>query len=288
MVLGGTVSIAAALEGTSAVAQNISVSPSSTEVKVPPGGTVSNSFDAINEGGTPYTAAFSASPYHIEGTNYDPQFTPLPGMTDASKWVHLIGSTTQTLTAYKLVSIDYTVSVPQNTAPGGYYAVLFTETTPISASNGVVSHNRVGDILYITVEGAVKTGGSVQPISIPYVATTGSLGLGMLVSNTGGVHFLTTADTTVKSIFGQTVFHASLQRYVLPQTVRSISASWNNLPPIGLYSVERSATIAGAFQQLPVQWVLVVQPWVMILLIIAVLFTVAMLVSQQQARKRRQ
>lgn len=255
-----------------ATSQNITVTPSSAELSAAPGGSTANSFSVINGGDSAYDLAVSVMPYHVEGTGYDPQFTPLPGTTDASEWVHIAGPRTQTLAARKLVNVDYTLNVPAGTAPGGYYAVLFAGTTPtVASSTGVVSHSRVGEILYITVQGAVKTGGNLQATNIPHISTASSLPLGMLVSNTGGVHFLTKASVTIKSIFGSTVFDAGLQRYVLPQTVRNINVIWNNTPPIGLYQVERSATVAGADTRLPSEWLFVVHPWVIVAFVLVVL-----------------
>ena len=253
-----------AASGTSV--QTVTLTPPSTELSIVPGGNADNSFDVINSGDTTYNLSVSAAPYYVEGVNYDPQFTLLPGRTDASQWVHITSSLNQTLASHKLVTISYTLRVPASTAPGGYYAVLFAETNPATTDNGVVIHNRVGDILYITVQGPVRSGGSLQGDSLPRVTTAASLPLSLLVSNTGGAHFMTSADLTVKNIYGKSVFHANLQRYVLPQTIRKISAVWDSGSPIGLYRIERSATVASAVHSLPEQWILVIQPWVLVLL----------------------
>jgi len=265
------------------------MTPSSTELSIAPGHSTTNSFDVINEGDTNYTVLVSVAPYHVAGTDYDPEFTPLPGTIDASNWVRITDPTAKSLVAHKLINVNYTITVPEGTQPGGYYAVLFAETgaPATSASTGVVSHNRVGNILYISVQGPVKTGGTVQTVGVPHITTAASLPLAMLVSNTGGVHFLTSASVAVKNIFGKSVFHTSLQRYVLPQTVRKVSATWNNMPPIGLYRVERSATVAGAKRRLANQWVFIVRPWVLSLLGVIILIIIGETAFKRRRQKKR-
>src|SRR5258708_7151134 len=128
----GTAAIAAAATDNVST-QSITMSPSSTELSVVPGGTSTGSFSVVNEGNTSYRITIYAAPYHVEGIDYDPQFTPLPGTTDASQWVHFTAATSQDLAAHTSQSLSYTLSVPLKTAPGGYYATIFAETTPANA-----------------------------------------------------------------------------------------------------------------------------------------------------------
>lgn len=270
LVLGCAVLAGGAQAATSPTSQDITITPSSTQLTIEPGGTKSGSLSVINSGdNNSFDFILSTAPYYVKGVDYTPDFTLLPGKVDASKWIHISSPLRQTVAARKIANIDYTVTVPKNTEPGGYYAVVFAETQP-PANAGVVSHNRVGDILYITVSGPVKTSGSVAASPLPLVTLSGSVPVGLTVSNTGGVHFVSTADVSVVNIFGKTVFHAKLERFVLPQTVRKISATWEHTPPIGLYRIERSATAPGKSSQLPDRWMIVVQPWVLVVLVVLI------------------
>src|ERR1700738_846910 len=119
ITFGGTTGLAWA--ATNATSQNITITPSSTELSVAPGSSAASSFDVVNEGNNAYNVTVSVAPYHVEGVDYDPQFTPLPGTTDASKWVHITDLPMQTLAAHKLTNVNYVLSVPAGTTPGGYY-----------------------------------------------------------------------------------------------------------------------------------------------------------------------
>lgn len=279
---------AASVFASGAVAeQHIAVSPYATKLSIAAGRSTNGSFEVVNEGSAAFDISVFAAPYHVEGTDYDPQFTSLPGTTDASSWVQIAGTTKQSLAAHKLTKLSYTLTIPHGTAPGGYYAVLFAETVRTANSSGVVSRSRVGDVLYITVQGPVKIGGDIQAVSIPRFTMASSLPLAMLVSNTGGIHFLTDATMTAKNIFGKDVFRSSTRRYVLPQTVRRISAVWQATPAIGLFRIERGATVAGLNRQLPSQWLVVVHPWVIGLTAVVVLVTAIGVMFRRSLSKSR-
>lgn len=296
MIFGATIALSAFLVLTNSSqahavsSYSITMTPSSTELHAAPGATTKSNFTVVNQGSTSYPVALSVMPYHVLGDSYDPQFKTLAGTTDPSSWIHFDDSTTQTLLAGTTQTLSYNLTVPSGTAPGGYYAVIFAETNPSNVSGGVTAHNRVGNILYITVDGAVTQKGTLTaPLSdISSIIWGDSTHLGMLVNDTGGLHFLTTANINVSSVFGKTQFAAQLQRYVLPQTERLITTTWNNLPLIGIYKITRNATVAGTIQNLPVKYIVIIRPWVLavILLIITTIATLGLVIRYRKSTSR--
>lgn len=256
--------------------QQMNVTPSSTAIKVDPGASSKPQIiDIINVSQAPFKVAVSASPYHVEGLGYDPKFTQLPGTVDASKWVRFTSAATATVPAQKLFSVDYVVDVPAGTAPGGYYAVIFAETNVTSgSSSGIVTRGRVGDILYITVNGDVKAAGTAKSTNTPTIILDIPVSLGVVVGNQGGVHFQTVADTIVKDIFGKTTFSYTAKAYILPQTQRELNTTWSPQASLGIYHIERTVTLPGGSKQLDTQTVLVIKPWVIIVLIVMIIVIV--------------
>ena len=255
-------------------AQGITISPASTQVTVKPGSAVTDKFEIINSGDEAYIVNVSVAPYRVQGIDYEPRFTQLPGVTEAASWVSMTDDSAE-LRARDTISVDYTVSVPETIAPGGYYVVLFAETSPLSSSatGGVIPHNRVGNILYITVEGEVETAGELkQEPTAPFVLSTG-LPLGVRITNSGGVHFVSEITFSINGITGKTLHQETLERYVLPQTERRILTSWEPSAPIGFYTIKTSGVVAGETQTLPDQVVFFVTPWLLaaLFLLIAVI-----------------
>lgn len=264
--------------------QAITLSPASTEVSIDPGNSASKSVDIINGGSDAFNVVLSSSAYHVSGDNYDPQFSQLPGTVDASAWVHL-SLTNATVAGYKLLTVPYTIDVPKNTTPGGYYAVVFAETSPDNSKTGVVSHNRVGNILYITVNGTIKSGGDLTGNTLPAVHFAGPITISTKISNNGGTHFVTKAVYSVTDFNGNVVFNSSTERYVLPQTERAIAVSWTPQALVGIFTVHRSATIAGELKTLPDQKILIINPW--FLITIAFLIGILIAIPAERARRRR-
>lgn len=262
--------------------QHIAITPSSAEVVVAPGESGTDSLAVVNQGSDSFNVSAAVSPYHVEGVDYDPQFTQLPGTVNASQWVTLQIPADTTLAPGKLLTINYTVSVPAGTQPGGYYAVIFAETSPVGVTKGVITHNRVGEILYMTVTGAVKEAGSVTAGSMGHFNTSGSLTIPTLVRNTGGLHFKSAVTVTIKNLFGKQVFKQADNRYVLPQTERRVSFTWTNQIPIGIYHVSRQATTPSGTVHLPDTLVVMIQPWLIVLIIIAIVLVIVAVLRKVQ------
>jgi hypothetical protein len=263
-----------AVEAATTAPQNITVSPSSTELSAPPGGSAAGTLTVINGGSASFSFKAYADPYHVVGVGYDPSFNLIPGHTDPSTWVHFDGPTTVTAAPNQSVDLPYTLKVPGGTAPGGYYAVIFAETQPSVTGGGVTSHSRVGDILYITVQGPVTQSGQVLAVHQSHFIFGDTVPLATEVENSGGLHFVTTAHLALSNyLTNKSTYSASLQRYVLPQTIRKITSVVGSTAVVGLYKVQTSAVILGQTQTLPSQWLVVVHPvalWAIPVIIILV------------------
>lgn len=258
MILLDPSGVSAAETGNS---QHITITPVSNDIKARPGGTSGGSLTVLNQGSDSFNATVTASPYRVEGDQYDPKYTRLDGTTDASEWVDFTSDTKALLSPNGVLYIKYNVSVPATTQPGGYYAVIFAETNPVKKPDqGVIAHNRVGHILYITVEGDVKNEGSVVRSSLPFIVTGDKLEVPIKVKNSGGVHFKSSTRVVIKDILGNTVLDESQERYVLPQTQREFTFDWKIGLPIGIYKVERTAGVLGSQQSLEVATVVVAHP----------------------------
>lgn len=287
VVVATFVAIPVGVTHAQSASQAITISPASTRLSIDPGATVTDDFEIINGGENGYKVNLSVSPYRVVGEQYDPNFTQLPGTVDASEWVTLSRSSEE-LDGQKVLSVSYTVTVPENTAPGGYYAVIFAQTSQSeeSEASGVIPHNRVGNILYITVNGDVEQSGDATGSAIPFLTFSPSVPVSIKVSNSGGVHFETKATFRVTDFRGNEVFKSEVDRFVLPSTVRDISASWDSPLPFGIYTVERSATVAGETVQLNPEKIVVISPWFLFCVVIFLGSIITLLVMRIRQRKK--
>ena len=246
-----------------AVAQHMTLTPAARELSADPGGSVKSYVTVVNQNDTNLTVELSTAPYSVKGLEYTPDFLPLAGTTDASKWLSLGVSGVQTIGPRRTLDVPVTLNVPESTAPGGYYGVLFAVSKPSGiASTGVVTQARLGSIVYITVNGESKQQAGVSGEGIGWFHRSGDIPLSVIATNYGGVHFNAEVKTSIKNIIGREVYRDSQQRYVLPQTKRRITTDWRSDSIIGLFRVERSVRLPDREVSLPTEWCVVIHPLV--------------------------
>jgi hypothetical protein len=287
IVLAGWVVLATSgVVHATATSQDIVMSPASSQLSARPGGTVAGDFDTINPGTTAFDYRVYVEPYWVRNAQYQPSFTSLPGKVNASKWLTIASGISGRIEPGMRAHVRYKIHIPLGTTPGGYYVALFAEAIPPPNSQGVVATNRVGSIVYITAEGQVRRAGKLNRVPLPHIIVGSTLSLPVTISNTGGIHFVTTTHTFVATVYGKSIFRAQTTRYVLPETVREIDAKWNVRAPFGLYHVDQSADIFGKRQVLPGCWIFIVQWWAIVLIVGGIMLLACGLVIRRHQRKR--
>jgi hypothetical protein len=246
-----------AFAGSAQAAQReITLTPTSASPVIAPGQAHTDSFQVMNNGQSGYAYSIYSSPYHVQGEDYSPRFTPVSHTIDPSKWFSFSRTSGQSNPG-QVIAIDYTIHVPGTTPPGGYYATIFAQTvSPKSNSSSVELSQRVGEIIYIQVAGPVTQGGAVLSWnssllqSAPVIATT-------RLKNSGNLHYAATINVTVKDVFGNTKYTYDTTRRVLPKTVRQIPIRWDEAPIFGLFKVSGDASYLNKRTTLESKWVLV-------------------------------
>lgn len=267
--------------------QGITISPAATQISIKPGGSLNKKISVTNGGTIDYDVTVSVAPYRVVGLDYDPKFTLLPGATEVTSWVS-VNDSVRELKAGATTVFDYTVSIPSNTPPGGYYAVLFAITGLDSTdAQGITAVSRVGNILYITVEGTVKAGGEFTGEPLGRYLFQEEILVSARISNTGGTHYTTNVTYTYKGVTGKTLRTSKFERIILPQTERRITDTWRPSWPIGIYTISRSATVAGEKQTLPDIRVFFIRPWLLITALIVIAAAALWLSSRVYIRRHK-
>ena len=269
--------------------QSITLSPTSQSLTIQPGSSATGQLKLFNQGDVNYSVKIYPAAYSVSGEDYDQSFTKLPGAPDVASWF-TFDKTKATLNANDQLDINYTIAVPKGTLAGGYYATAFAETqgNAGNAKNGVIVHQRVGAIFYLTVAGDLKTTGTLESWTVKTLQKP-PLEADLRIANTGNVHFPVEVNATVKDIFGRTKFKFNTQKEVLPQTIRKIPIIWPSTPTIALVKVEGTAKFLGQTHQLGSHYVLVVSnaAWSVIGLIVALLLLWIMVPRLKERRKKK-
>lgn len=285
-LLAGAITIISIPLASAVSEQHLTVTPATSEFEVEPGESVEGKITVVNQGADSFSVEMSVSPYVVSGETYEPSFQAATRGIDMSQWVTLSSTGTPQLDSTKLLEVPYRVSVPANTPAGSYYAVIFAESTPLGSSGGgITAHNRVGQVIYLTVKGNTTSEGSVRFPKLPAVITSSEETLSLYVQNTGNAYFVSKVAMSVKDVFGNTVFENTQDRFIVPDVERRVDADWGNIAPIGIYKVTRSASLPDGTTKQDESAIIVLMPLYVGGILIAILIIAGLWIAGRKKSK---
>ena len=223
---------------------NLTLTPVSKSYTLDAGSVTQDEIKIINDGETAYTFSVYSKPYFVSDANYTAYFSPNRSNSDMHKWLK-IDKSEYTIQPHETITIPYTMTVPADAAPGAHYGVIFAEADPprdtLAGQTGIVTSQRVGTLLYSTVNGEYRTGGTVSSHSIPFFQFNPPLKAQLALQNSGNADYMAKTVMDVKDIFGNTKYTQANEYRVLADTTRNITFEWKTLPRFGLYKVSVSA-----------------------------------------------
>jgi len=209
----------------------LNISPPSVNEIVKPSGSVNGTITVRNDGvsETGIVAYAEDWLYAPDGSKsfYPAGNTPL----SCAKWISLFPKKFQ-LEPGKSLGVQYSISAPEN-IEGGYYAVIFFESVPLSeleSDKGALTvqfAGRLGAIVYVETEGKSIYKGSIESLSITPPQSNKPLEMTLLFKNTGNVYIgaegtLNIIDESGK-VYGKEMFGPL---NTLPGDTREAKVEW--------------------------------------------------------------
>lgn len=276
-----TVSAADSNDGT----ERITLSPSSTTLKLDAGEIGSGTMKIKNDGDVAYGFSVYARPYGVTNELYEPDFTNQQSNAGVYKWIQF-DQTKYQIQPGETIEVQYTLRVPVDAAPGGHYGVLFAETDERGLEGtGVARKKRVGNLLYVTVNGSYKTSGTFKEFILPFWQTSAPVVSSVRVENTGNVDFRAKVSTTAKDLFGQTKYSYTGDPIVLPDTTRLMEMKWEAAPNFGFFKVSQVVEFLGQKHQNS-GYVLIAPRWAPVVLIVILSAGAAYAVLRRRTNRR--
>lgn len=240
-----------------AVAQELTntiyVSPALTERMVNPGERFSFELDVRNQKPETKTFFLSGSSFTAPADESgDPQYNDTPtGPADPINWLNF-SQKKLVVQPETTATVTVTVSVPANTAPGGYYlAAIISEKNPdLNAKDGpqVNLSSEVGSPILVTVAGALKEEGQFFEIKPRQKIFWGSpVYLDVRFKNTGNVHLKPKGIITIEKSGDKRAASLDFNESganTLPNSIRRYEVKWEPeklfgiIPAFGKYSVK--------------------------------------------------
>jgi hypothetical protein len=213
-------------------ASALTISPTKIDVAGDPGQTVIGEIELFNEQGEDKTFYTSFENFEPRGETGAPYF--VGGGTGLASW---LGSTEQVvIKAGEKIAIPYSITIPGDATPGGYFAAVFFGTQPTVEGGGseVSIGGKVGTLILLKVNGEVSEAGGI----LNFASTdekkffTGvPIEFSYRFNNTGGDRVVPKGEIVVTNIFGKETVKLNANNTdgsVLPNSIRKFSVLWSN------------------------------------------------------------
>ena len=250
------------------IQKGLTLSPIRKELKINPG-TVAEGFLSItNSTDKTVVVNLKAEEFSVINQNYDYAFTD---ESDVIKWVRFDKDIIE-LQSRQSYEINYTISVPLMTEPGGRYISLFASTESDSDS-GIKSMQRVASLLYIEVIGDVSRVGKLVSLNTPWlIFDEGDWSASL--QNSGTTHYVSRYKVVVKNIINNNETNSfSGDAMILPGTVKLVNDKLPSFSWPGLYKINFEVGL-GDSPAITQERYVVYLPYYMAVIIVLLLITV--------------
>ena len=208
------------------------VSPVRNELTVDAGSAYKGALTLKNTGTTPLVVNLSAEEFNVTNETYDYSFMP---KSLVNEWVHF-AQPSVTLSANETFIAQYLISIPLGAEPGGTYISLFASAQP-SGNTGITSTDRVGSLIYLTINGDITKKGELLTLNSPFI-TTGTIQWSATIRNGGTAHFRSEYHVQLRTLWNKEVATTKESRLILPASVRLIQGEVAHPKWLGLYRIQ--------------------------------------------------
>lgn len=213
------------------LAQAITITPPRLELDGDPGATISSEFKVVNESDSATTYYTQVENFESKDESGNPQFVQTK--EGLATWISIVGSVVVKPGEQK--TIPFTIDIPRNAEPGGYFSSIFVRTTPPAVGGGEVSIGaRLGTLVLLRVNGDIQEGVDILEFSTKdkkRFFTSLPVELYYRFQNTGADRVTPQGEVVVKDLIGLKAKILSANRTegsVLPRSIRRFEMAWIN------------------------------------------------------------
>lgn len=213
--------------------QALTVSPARLEVTADAGQTLIGEIEIFNEQSAPRTFYTSYENFEPRGDSGAPYF--VGAQNGLATWIQTQSEVV--LQPGERAKVPYSISIPANAEPGGYFAAIFFGDQPTGNTKGgeVSIGGKIGILVLLRVAGDIVEQGGLSE----FTTATGTSFFSSLpvtftyrISNAGGDRIVPIGEVRVKNMFGITsaTMHANeTEGSVLPGSARKFSVVWGEI-----------------------------------------------------------
>lgn len=212
-------------------ASAITVSPPRIELDGDPGATVTSEFKVTNDTSSTATYYTQVENFESKDESGNPQFVQT--QDGLATWISLPDSVS--IPPGEQRTVSFSVRIPRNAEPGGYFSSIFVRTTPPPTSGGEVSIGaRLGTLVLFRVNGDIQEGVDILEFSTKDKKrwfTSLPIEFYYRFQNTGADRVKPEGEVIIKNLIGLKAKILSANRTegsVLPRSIRRFDMAWMN------------------------------------------------------------
>lgn len=212
--------------------KGLQIAPLRTRTAQQPGQATSGQISVKNSTAGNLTVALAVERFKTIDEDYHYDFS----QGEHTDWVRLADSTVQ-LGVDEFKNVAYSLAVPADAAPGGYYFAIFAAATTGDGGTSIQETRRVASLIYLEVDGDLLRKVNLLGIDVPWFTTKPQVPVDSRLVNQGNTHVEAVLTSSVKPLIGYSREPTSQQGLILPGTVRRLTdtAKLSQLP--GIYNV---------------------------------------------------
>lgn len=212
--------------------KGLQIAPLRTRLAQKPGQVSTGQTTVTNRTREALTSALSVERFKTTDEDYHYDFS----QGEHTDWVRLADSTVQ-LGVDEFKNVAYSLAVPADAAPGGYYFAIFAATTTGDGGTSIQETRRVASLIYLEVDGDLVRKVNLLGVDVPWFTTKPRVSVDSRLVNQGNTHVEAVLTSSVKPIIGYSREPTSQQGLILPGTVRRLTdtAKLSQFP--GIYNV---------------------------------------------------
>ena len=236
--------LGAAIFFTAKPVKALTITPLRFELNANPGDSVSGKLKFFNEENKPVTYYFVSYNFEAKDETGQPQF--VSAANNLAKWINKPGNVTLEARSYQMV--DFSITIPKDAEPGGYFAGLFASTMPEKEqAQNIVLTEEIGTLILFRVNGDIPEGANILEFDLKgknIFYSSLPVDFYYRFKNSGADRIKPLGDIIITNFFGSVskIIKANSDGgNILPQSIRRFEAAW--LEPAGSGGVEQDPNI---------------------------------------------
>lgn len=236
----------------------LTISPARIELRGDPGTTIGGDITLINDQNDTKTFYASFENFQADGDSGTPKF--VGAREGLATWFS--ASEAVVLSPGEAKTIPFTVTIPRDAQPGGYFSGVFWSTTSLQSNKGgeLAIGAKIGMLVFLSVNGDVSESAGLSAFQTKdkkFFYKALPVGFTYRFTNSGGDRVKPRGDIKVRSILGWRVAKVNAnptEGNVLPGTTRRFSPVWMKDAEPRDTSIDQQKEKYSFFKQVQYQW----------------------------------